>query len=155
MPDPVFLQPTVEFEPLGMHQQVKASVCVPTNHGWTTIERIAIVPAGTQCLVKLSEDGGVWVMDLVDPDGNVLTRDVQAASLPPGEPEPWPRTQAILPHVWTKLNDWDGSVLNETGATATVTVDKEGELSFSAPMRLRPDPEPESPEYDDEWGVDV
>lgn len=44
---------------------------------------------------------------------------------------------AIPPRVWTDLPG-SGTVLNETDATAVVTVDENGTVTFSVPMKWRP-----------------
>lgn len=46
--------------------------------------------------------------------------------------------QIIPPGVWTKLHGDAGTVLNETGVSATVTVDEGGTVTFAAPMKWRP-----------------
>ena len=46
--------------------------------------------------------------------------------------------QTIPSRVWTTLLDAPGAVLNETDANATVTVDADGTVTFSGPMKWRP-----------------
>ena len=148
------IQPIMTAKPIGGGlSHVRAAATLPIGGMWTEVTAELLIRADVELQPRITNVDGAVALELVNVAGDVVARTIHSVPRP-AEPEPWPRTQAIPPSVWTDLVHGTGSVFNETGATAMVTVDEDGEVTFGAPMRWRPADDQEA-DYDGWVGDDI
>ena len=135
------------------HTQYKVTARIRLAGTEHELETSAVMRPGMAVtpLLKRGERGW-WQLSLVDPEDHARCYAATVQAPAGSAEEPWPRVEAIPPGVWTRLAHGAGSVLNETGATATITVAEDGTLTFGAAMKWQSDGA--ALDYDS-WGEDA
>lgn len=144
--------PTLAATPVdGETRYVECKTTVLIGGMYTEVTAGVLARADVELQPRIATVDGAVALELVDPAGEVVSRTVHSVPAPV-EPEPWPRTVAVPPQVWTELPGGAGTVLNEGDATVTVTVGEDGAIQFGGPMRWLPADTRD--EYDG-WGEDA